>query len=256
MKLSKLKLLLAGAITLSAGLNATASNFGTEKTYSQMYPPAAFQPSSDTNDYIIDETQLYCNGGTQNYRTAVHLPTGAKPVGMVAILRDNQAQNIQVALQRTCNGFDLPFGANTDLTTTQIIGLASSGNSGVRTYYSASATENHNVNNLRCAYTIRVDLNSCASTNHEFNRVALRYKRELTGVPATAPYDDVPASHPFAQHINAFKNAGITGGCGGGNFCPDDPLTRGQMAVFLSKALGLSWSDSNGVSIVIPPILP
>jgi hypothetical protein len=26
-----------------------------------------------------------------------------------------------------------------------------------------------------------------------------------------------------------------------GNFCPDGPLTRGQMAVFLSKALGLQF---------------
>ena len=28
-----------------------------------------------------------------------------------------------------------------------------------------------------------------------------------------------------------------------GNYCPDAPLTRGQMAVFLSKALGLHWPE-------------
>jgi hypothetical protein len=33
----------------------------------------------------------------------------------------------------------------------------------------------------------------------------------------------------------------VTAGRGNGNFCPDQPLTRGQMAVFLSKALGLHW---------------
>jgi hypothetical protein len=33
----------------------------------------------------------------------------------------------------------------------------------------------------------------------------------------------------------------VTGGCGNGNYCPDAPLTRGQMAVFLAKALGLHW---------------
>jgi S-layer homology domain len=32
-------------------------------------------------------------------------------------------------------------------------------------------------------------------------------------------------------------------GFGGGNFCPNNPMTRVQMAVFLAKALGLSWSD-------------
>ena len=30
----------------------------------------------------------------------------------------------------------------------------------------------------------------------------------------------------------------ITAGCGGGNYCPDAPVTRGQMAVFLSKTFG------------------
>ena len=30
---------------------------------------------------------------------------------------------------------------------------------------------------------------------------------------------------------------GITGGCGGGNYCPDTPVTRAQMAVFLLKTL-------------------
>ncbi|HEX4438485.1 MAG TPA: S-layer homology domain-containing protein, partial [Thermoanaerobaculia bacterium] len=39
----------------------------------------------------------------------------------------------------------------------------------------------------------------------------------------------------------ALNAAGITGGCGNGNYCPDGPVTRGQMAVFLSKALGLHW---------------
>jgi hypothetical protein len=32
---------------------------------------------------------------------------------------------------------------------------------------------------------------------------------------------------------------GVTAGCGGGNYCPEDPNTRGQMAVFLTKAFHL-----------------
>jgi hypothetical protein len=31
----------------------------------------------------------------------------------------------------------------------------------------------------------------------------------------------------------------VTAGCGGGNFCPDGPNTRGQMAVFLVVMFGL-----------------
>jgi hypothetical protein len=43
------------------------------------------------------------------------------------------------------------------------------------------------------------------------------------------------------QYIEALAASGITGGCGGGNFCPDSPVTRRQMAIFVAKALGLSY---------------
>ena len=43
------------------------------------------------------------------------------------------------------------------------------------------------------------------------------------------------------QQINALASAGITGGCGGDSpsYCPDDVVTRGQMAVLPARALGL-----------------
>lgn len=45
------------------------------------------------------------------------------------------------------------------------------------------------------------------------------------------------------QYIEALVSSGITGGCGGGNFCPDAAVTRRQMAIFLAKELGLHWPD-------------
>jgi hypothetical protein len=50
-----------------------------------------------------------------------------------------------------------------------------------------------------------------------------------------------PPGDPGYDYIGALAASGITSGCGGGNFCPDSPLTRRQMAVFLTKALGLHW---------------
>jgi len=43
-------------------------------------------------------------------------------------------------------------------------------------------------------------------------------------------------THPFAAWIKQLAAEGITGGCGGGNYCPNDPVTRGEMAVFLLRA--------------------
>jgi hypothetical protein len=45
--------------------------------------------------------------------------------------------------------------------------------------------------------------------------------------------------HPFAGEIRAVVAAGIASGKSDGCFHPDDPVTRGQMAAFLARALGL-----------------
>jgi hypothetical protein len=42
----------------------------------------------------------------------------------------------------------------------------------------------------------------------------------------------------FCRFIEFLAFLGITGGCGGGNYCPHDPVTREQMAVFLEVLLG------------------
>ena len=74
--------------------------------------------------------------------------------------------------------------------------------------------------------------------------VEVWWRRTVSEPPATPSFGDVPTSHPFYQFIEALAKSGITGGCGSGaNYCPDAPLTRGQMAVFLSKALGLHWPN-------------
>jgi hypothetical protein len=56
---------------------------------------------------------------------------------------------------------------------------------------------------------------------------------------ATGIFLDVPAASPSAPWIERLFHEGITSGCGGGNFCPNDTSTRGQMAVFLVKTFGL-----------------
>jgi hypothetical protein len=67
------------------------------------------------------------------------------------------------------------------------------------------------------------------------------YTLQVSPDPTSATFADVPVGHPFHQFVEALASSGITAGCGGGNYCPDSPLTRGQMAVFLAKALGLQF---------------
>jgi hypothetical protein len=68
--------------------------------------------------------------------------------------------------------------------------------------------------------------------------------------PCTGVFGDVPCPSAFADWIEAFAAAGITGGCGGGLYCPANPVRRDQMAVFLLKAkYGSSYDppDCTGV---------
>jgi len=53
--------------------------------------------------------------------------------------------------------------------------------------------------------------------------------------PCNGFFPDVPCPSTFADWIEQLAAEGITGGCGGGNYCPTNPVTRQQMAVFLLK---------------------
>lgn len=81
--------------------------------------------------------------------------------------------------------------------------------------------------------------------NQWFGYVTVHWHRRVSPPPAVATFNDVPTNHPFFQYIEALNAAGITGGCQASPplYCPDATLTRGQMAVFLAKALGLHWPN-------------
>jgi hypothetical protein len=67
-----------------------------------------------------------------------------------------------------------------------------------------------------------------------------------TPPPCTGVFTDVPCPSTFADWIEALSAEGITGGCGGANYCPQNPVRRDQMAVFLLKA-------EHGSGYVPPP---
>ncbi len=64
-----------------------------------------------------------------------------------------------------------------------------------------------------------------------------RFGSSFVPPPATGTvFIDVPASHPFAAWIESLAGFKTTGGCGSGNYCPENAVTREQMAVFLLKS--------------------
>jgi hypothetical protein len=57
--------------------------------------------------------------------------------------------------------------------------------------------------------------------------------------PASGDFLDVPVSSGYAPWIEQLLAEGITSGCGGGNYCPTQSVTRGPMAVFLVATFSL-----------------
>lgn len=61
-----------------------------------------------------------------------------------------------------------------------------------------------------------------------------------------SPFSDVPAGYPFAGSISLLKANGLSAGCGDGQYCPEDPMTRAEMAAFIIRVLhGENFSYSN-----------
>jgi hypothetical protein len=89
-----------------------------------------------------------------------------------------------------------------------------------------------------------MEIDSSAS-NQFFGQVEVWWKRSVSPAPATATFNDVQPGDFGFQFIEALAASGITGGCQASPplFCPNDTLTRAQMAVFLAKALGLDWPN-------------
>jgi hypothetical protein len=123
-----------------------------------------------------------------------------------------------------------------------VIGSVNSTVHGFDSDYNASALGFQLTRNVHNALLVHVQqAGNDQSCSDAFAWVEIWWRRSVSPAPANPSFADVPASDFGYQYIEALSASGITGGCGGGSYCPDAPLTRRQMAIFLAKALGLHW---------------
>jgi len=96
------------------------------------------------------------------------------------------------------------------------------------------------VDNDANLYTMRV-CTFAGDITTRFRAVRIHYRLRVSPAPATATFGDVPTDYIYFRAIEALAKSGIASGCGGGNFCPGQAVTRGELAKFLANALGLSF---------------
>jgi hypothetical protein len=173
-------------------------------------------------------------GSTSWYDSSFHVPTGTKINRFTAEAYDNDAVADVWVWFVTCPNLSAGCTYTADTHT--------SGQPGY-TWLDVNLPSPITIDNDHNNYHVRVRV--AGSNNTQFRHVAFRYQFQVSPAPGVATFNDVPTSHQYFQFIEALKASGITTGCQVSPplYCPDNPVTRGQMAVFLARALGLHWPN-------------
>lgn len=229
----------AGAQTLNSADSAQATRtvvpvFGTSSTSILALPAMTFQLVTGVEGLVDSTAARSCaSDGPCTWLAGVTLPSGSRITQLeLEACDEDPASKVSFGLNRhpvpMQNGVPVAIGGSTGIADTPGCALF-------------PLVADHTVDNLSNSYVAEVS--AAPGTNVRFGAVRVSYQLQVSSAPATATFTDVPASHPFFQFIEALAASHITAGCGAGNFCPDAPLTRGQMAVFLATALGLSFPN-------------
>lgn len=192
-----------------------------------------FVPIKSNTTYDFSSWTKYVTGGFTSLVAGVHLPSGALVSQFHVAACDEDAGTDFVVRLWQC-----PSNPFTDPCTGEVV-VFSTGLSGCD--YLGSTGLNLTVQNGQ--FTYFVEFNNYELTGlQRIDHVEIAYRLQVSEPPPTPTFLDVPQGHLFYPYIEALAASGITAGCGNDNFCPDSPLTRGQMAVFLAKGLGLHWA--------------
>ena len=198
-------------------------------------PAAAFVPHDSSVTWTRPNAAICkTSGGFNSFWAPLNVPNGVDMSTVEVHYEDNTtADDGFVCITR----YDVDAGYNND----EECRVFPAGNPGDTTF-AFDPAPGHNISDNRHPWVIHVFPDTDAG-NFCLYGVRVAYTRDVSAAPGTATFGDVPTGHIFFKFVEALAAAGITSGCGGGDFCPDDPLTRGQMAAFLAGALGLHFPD-------------
>jgi hypothetical protein len=234
-------------VVLPLGIASEASatapppmTFGTNDAVAHTVSAWDFETFGASNpDSNVGNGRRTCTVGQCKLLGGVRLPAGAL---LTSIQLDGCDPSSTGRLRYTI--FRSPAGTNSLV---NLLGFGAAGDTGSISaqpgcgLFTATLPSPETIDNAANTYWFLVIFEGSDSAV-EFTAMRAFYALQIRPAPVAATFGDVPTSHPFFQFVEALVASGITAGCGGGNYCPDAPLTRGQMAVFLSKALGLHFA--------------
>ncbi|HEY7368268.1 MAG TPA: S-layer homology domain-containing protein [Thermoanaerobaculia bacterium] len=197
--------------------------------------PAHFAPAHG-EIWEISSFDFWASSITATLMAPLDLPAGAH-ISSISCTFNNTAPTGDGSVRIRKATFD--FVAETP--TVQTIGnISTSGGGGYVTVSQAfDVTIVRREGNLGHTYYLQASL----EPEVRFRGCRVIWNRQVSVAPGTATFADVPVGHPYLRFVEALVASGITAGCGGGNYCVNAPITRGEMAVFLAAALGLHFPN-------------
>jgi hypothetical protein len=208
-------------------------------------PAYAFKPRDSATSFTSDAaTGIWVTGGPSFlYASMPRVPNGADITQVLFYVSDLDGSTDFVG--RLCRHWvdsntglnaasDCPVNIKTNGTGTMIWA-----DFVPRLLYRADVDNDATVENV--SYTLSGGFGTATAGTIRLRHARILFKREVSAAPGFATFSDVPVGNPFHRFVEALVDSGVTGGCGGGMYCPNGVVTRGQMAVFLSSALGLHW---------------
>ena len=214
-----------------------AADFGPTNLTHVRVSPFEFQARSQFEGTRIPGLgwTFYGSGGPGIWAAPVNLPGGSLLKRVELDYCDSNTEGLHLSLG--VDECDNQWSSCHSIAGTELVSVSSPDCGFV-----SSSAVSQRIDNYHHGYILWVSFGTSDGTN-TLGGAILSYQLDVSPAPATPTFGDVPASDPEFQFIEALVSSGITAGCAGGYYCPDAPLTRRQMAVFLAKALGLQWSN-------------
>ena len=231
--ISILRVLAAAILGTAAGISVSAGQslprtFGTATSILTV-PAASFAPNSSFTEWSSSLGERWRSGGSGGFEAGVLLPAGALITNMDFEACDESPWSI-IAQFFSCAGDQCATLAE----------ITTGGPEAPGCTVFSTPTSAHVVDNVARRYLLSIQTGS-GDASTRFRAVRISYHLQVSPAPGVATFADVPTSHLFFRAIEALAASGATSGCGGGNFCPNQYVTRGELAKFLANALGLSW---------------
>jgi len=183
---------------------------------------------------LTNTAARYITSGFPYVEAAVHLPSGAFVYGI-----ELEGCDLSIPGSIDFRLYALSTSSGSETSTTLADFFTPDDQEGGCGYYYGNISFPFTVDNLY-TYLLQLTINP-QDDSMRFSAVRFYYRLQMSPAPATATFGDVPTDYPYFRAIEALAASGITSGCGGGNFCPNQNITRGELAKFLANALGLHW---------------